>query len=64
VSVPCIYPEGSSYRRRNYGQSHDRYRLWWSADGTQIHAIEHRLQTGCYERPDPPDVTRWRARRA
>lgn len=64
VTVPCAYPRGSSYPRRRYGQSHDSYRLWWSHDHTQIHAIEHRTETGCYRTPDPPDVTRWRASRS
>lgn len=64
VRVPCSYPRGSSYHRRQYGQSHDSYELWWSSDRTRIHAVEHRLQTGCYSTTDPPDVTRWNATRA
>jgi hypothetical protein len=64
VKVPCSYPRGSSYSRRRYGQSHDYYKLRWSSDGTRIHAIEYRLQTGCYKTTDPPDVTRWQATRA
>ncbi len=64
VRVPCSYPEGSSYPRRRYGQSHDSYKLRWSSDPTQIHAIERRRETGCYDTTDPPDVTRWHATRA
>jgi hypothetical protein len=63
VRVPCAYPRGSSYPRHRYGQSHDRYRLWWSDDGATIRAVEQRTQTGCYGRADPPDLTRWRATR-
>jgi hypothetical protein len=64
VRVPCSYPRGSSYPHRLFGQSHDYYKLWWSSDGSQIRATEHRTQTGCYRTPDPPDVTRWQATRA
>lgn len=64
VRVPCSYPRGSSYPRHFSGQSHDYYKLWWSSDGIRIHAIEHRIATGCYQTPDPPDVTRWQATRA
>jgi len=63
VEVPCAYPRGSSYPRHPFGQSHDRYKLWWSSDRTEIYAIERRIQTGCYRTPDP-DVTRWHAIRA
>jgi hypothetical protein len=63
VTVPCAYPRDSSYPRHQYGQSHDRYRLWWSGDHTWIHAIEQRTETGCYRTVDPPDVTRWHATR-
>lgn len=64
VEVPCTYPRGSSYTRHRFGQSHDSYRLRWSADGRRINAVEYRLETGCYPTPDPPDVTRWTAVRA
>ena len=61
VRVPCSYPRGSSYTPHPYGESHDSYRLWWSNHHTQLRAVEHRLATGCYPNPDPPDVTRWQA---
>ena len=64
VRVPCTYPQGSSYTRHPYGQSHDYYKLRWSSNRTRIGAIERRIQTGCYRRTDPPDITRWRATRA
>jgi hypothetical protein len=64
VRVPCVYPRGSSYVRHPYGESHDSYRLWWSADGRRIDAVEHRVETGCYPTPEPPDLTRWTAVRA
>lgn len=63
VTVPCSYPKGSSYPRRLTGQSRDSYKLWWSSDHSRLHAIEHRLETGCYRTPGPPDVTRWQATR-
>lgn len=61
VTVPCSYPRGSSYPRHVSGESHDEYELWWSDDGTRLESIEHRVQTGCYPPPNPPDVTRWEA---
>jgi hypothetical protein len=64
VRVPCNYPRGSSYRRHAYGKSHDTYKLWWSDDRSQLYAVEHRTQSGCYRATDPPDLTRWRALRA
>jgi hypothetical protein len=64
VTVPCSYPRGSSYPRHLSGQSHDTYRLRWSRDGARIHAVEHRVQTGCYETPEAPDITHWHATRA
>jgi hypothetical protein len=64
VEVPCSYPPGSSYPRRSSGQSHSRYKLRWSNDRTQLRAVEHRFQTGCYPTTDPPDVTHWVATRA
>jgi hypothetical protein len=64
VTVPCYYTRDYSGPRHPFGQSHDSYKLWWSADRGEIHAVELRTQTGCYPTAEAPDVTRWRATRA
>src|SRR4051794_2080567 len=61
VEVPCVYPGGSNYTRHAYGQSHDSYRVWWSADRKRVVALEHQTETGCYRTPGLPTVTRWSA---
>jgi hypothetical protein len=64
VTVPCAYPRGWNGARHSSGQSHSRYKLWWSNERTRLRAVEHRFQTGCYDTPDKPDITRWVATRA
>ncbi len=64
VEVPCVYPRGSHYTHHRYGGSHDNYKLWWSADGKHVHAMERQTETGCYPTPGVPTLTRWSASRA
>jgi hypothetical protein len=59
VDVPCAYPRGYPGPRRLHGESHESYVLWWEGR-TQLRAVEHRSETGCYPGTSPPDVTRWR----
>ena len=59
VTVPCAYPEDSTYEQHPTGESHDTYKLWLTADDN-IEAVEQRLETGCYPTPDPPNITRWK----
>jgi hypothetical protein len=63
VTVPCYYTRDYPHARHPFGQSHDSYKLWWSANREKIRAVEHQTQTGCYRTEEPPSVTRWFATR-